>query len=250
MTDTITVDHNIDMGHIMSFNYLLLGHLLGDFILQTSRIARNKTVNSKWNLLHAVIVTISMLFFAVPFGLKTISLVIMSGTAHYFIDSWKSKVLNKSPLHAIIYFIGDQIIHISIIYLISILGEKEQSIPFINEKLIKILVVLVFSVSFMSIFIQYLLKVFFPTCNQSFFIKHEKIAGDTARLVIFLICAISFWLSPLVLMFFIPLLAVMVFLSYRKKWCRWMTWKYFAARLILDLLTPSLGFYFLIYVYL
>ncbi len=74
----------------MSFYYLLLGHLLGDFTFQTDNIAKYKSIQWKWNLLHTVIVTLSMLIFAIPFGQLAVFLVIINGILHFIIDSFKA----------------------------------------------------------------------------------------------------------------------------------------------------------------
>ncbi|MBZ0195690.1 MAG: DUF3307 domain-containing protein, partial [Deltaproteobacteria bacterium] len=52
----------------MAFYYLLLGHLIGDFVLQTDKIAENKGRHRKWNLLHVLVVTLCTLLFTYPFG--------------------------------------------------------------------------------------------------------------------------------------------------------------------------------------
>lgn len=233
----------------MSFSFLLLGHLIGDFTFQTEKIALNKAKKKSWNVLHAAIVTGSMLFFSLPFGLITMCLVLLNGVLHYFIDSFKSKLPVKSPVHALFQFLVDQFIHISLILLISLLSEKNPSI-FINEAYIKILVIFVFVVFFMSIFVQYLLKIFFPSSKKVFFLKHEKLAGDLTRFTLFVIFLLSFWLSVKAVLVFIPLLVLICAFLYHKRWGHLMSQCYFRVRLMMDLLATTIGFYFLVVVYL
>lgn len=233
----------------MSFSFLLLGHLLGDFGFQTEKIALNKVKKNTWNALHAAIVTGSMLLFSLPFGLITMCLVLVNGILHYFIDAFKSKLVIKSPVHALLYFLTDQFIHITLILLISKLGEKSQSLLFINEKYIKILVIFLFVVFFMSIFIQYVLKILFPSNKHVFFLKHEKLIGDFTRFALLVIYMLSFWLSVKVILVFIPLVVILALL-YHKRWNKFMSQRYYSARLMMDLSATTMGFYFLIAVYL
>lgn len=68
------------MGHFEQ----LLAHIVGDYILQTDRMARLKTASDRWAGLH-------VLLYCVPFlilGVSLKALVIIGGT-HYLIDRYR-----------------------------------------------------------------------------------------------------------------------------------------------------------------
>lgn len=68
------------MGHFEQ----LLAHLVGDYLLQTDRMARRKTSEDLWAVLH-------VLMYCVPFlilGVSLKALVIIGGT-HYLIDRYR-----------------------------------------------------------------------------------------------------------------------------------------------------------------
>ncbi|NSW92454.1 MAG: DUF3307 domain-containing protein [Firmicutes bacterium] len=228
----------------MCFYSLLLGHLLGDFTFQTDKIAENKTKIRKWNLLHSAVVTASMLIFSFPFGLIIITFVLLNGIAHFFIDQFKSKLPVKNSVHAFIYFIGDQLVHIFFIYLISRFSNGNAGILFFDDKTLKFFVILLLVVSFASVLNQYILRFIFPACSSKFFFKNEKIIGSITRALIFFIIFFSFNISSLLLLA-IPVFVAFNILYYNKIWYKWLDLKYFYVRLLMDLAVPAIGYYLL-----
>jgi len=225
----------------MTFYYLLLGHLLGDFTFQTDRIAEYKNKELNWIALHSLIVTLSMLLFALPFGLKLMALVLVNGLLHFFIDYFKTKITIKKPLSALIYFLTDQAIHIYIIYLISILSSPDiESLPFSKEKII-FLIAFIFTLSFSTILVQMILKIIFSKYSHSFFIKNERAIGNITRVIAFLTFFFSFIYSYLFLVILMMLLTILIYF-YRKKWYQWMNGIYFTVKIALDLTMAFIGF--------
>jgi hypothetical protein len=108
----------------MGFVALLIAHFLGDFILQSAKMAQKKTECLRYFILHCVvyagIILLALLSFA---PLKTtiwIYLIIIC--AHAIIDLIRIKILKKMIATVDVYkkadlilFIADQIIHIVII---------------------------------------------------------------------------------------------------------------------------------------
>lgn len=224
----------------MDFYYLLLGHLLGDFTLQTNKIAKNKNSNLKWVLIHSIIVTITMLIFALPFGLNLIILVLINGILHFLIDLYKAKLNLTNPYIALLYFILDQATHITIIYIISKINtDSYRQLPFSQDIITLILAgVLVFS--FSAIFVQFILKIVFPSNNKDFFSNNERAIGNCVRLLAFLILLFSFYIEKL-LLFLLPIVIIIVIFLYYKTWHKWMTAKYFFTKISLDIMMAVIG---------
>lgn len=230
----------------MSFVFLLLGHLLGDFTFQTNIIAGNKVKYWKWNLLHAAIVTACMLPFAFLFGLKVVAAVFLNGAAHYFVDHFKARLPVRSPIQELIYFICDQGIHIYLIYIIS--GLSTETVPgilHIETKFLKLLVALIAIMSFGGVLNQYILRVIFSIRTDKFFLEKEKVIGSVTRVLIFLVLYLSIEFSIIWFLAILILVSLKVSYYYRF-WNRWLKVKYFYTRFIIDMITPAIGYYFFI----
>lgn len=224
----------------MCFDFLLLGHLLGDFTFQTNRIAENKNKHYTWNLLHTAIVTQCMLVLSIPFENFISLLVILNGGLHFIIDYFKSKLPQKTPAYDLLYFILDQCLHISIIYIISIFS-KESFFKFTVAKIfVKFFTLIVFISSFASILIKYILRLLYPYCRKTFFIGNERVIGVITRLTVFF----SMYIHQLT---FLHILFIMI-ITYRvayfyKFWRTLMTPSYFYTGLFLDFLIPISAYY-------
>lgn len=227
----------------MCFDYLFLGHLLGDFTFQTDRIAANKAADWKWNLYHSIIVTFCMLIFSVPFGPLIIGLVILNGGLHFTIDYYKSKLPGKKPLCTITYFVIDQSVHLFIIFLISSFYHGDTYSLLLNKELTDFLTMLVLISSFAAIMIQYILRLIFVSYSENFFIGNEKIAGIITRTLIFLALYSSKFISDAIILIIIIVLIAKVIYFYRK-WYSLIVPAYFYTGLLMDLIIPVSVFYF------
>lgn len=229
----------------MSFEYLLLGHLLGDFTFQTDKIAENKTKQWKWNLCHAIIVTICMLIFALPLGSLIIGLVIMNGILHFAIDYYKSKLHAATPVYSLAYFLADQTLHLLIIFLISsFYSGNAPSLPY-SRKLIDLLTIFVLISSCSSIIIKYILKAIFVFDSEEFFIGNEKNIGIITRIFIFTVLYSSKYFSDALILVIITILIAKV-IYYYKRWHLMMKPAYFYTGLLIDFLIPYSLYYYVI----
>jgi len=224
----------------MDFYYLLLGHLLGDFTFQTNKIAKNKSRNLKWILIHSVIVTAIMFILALPFGLSLLKLVLLNGFLHFLIDFYKAKLNPTNPFIALLYFILDQALHIAIIYIIAKINvDTNIMLPFSQEKIL-LLLAIVFVLSFSAIFVQFILKLLFPSHNKDFFSHNERGIGNSVRLLTFLTLLIAFYYQKLALIL-LPIVIISVVFFYYKLWSKWMTARYFFTKITLDILMSIIG---------
>ena len=227
----------------MCFYYLILGHILGDFTFQTDRIARNKNVDFKWNLIHSFIVMACMLLFSIPFGINVSLLVVVSSVLHFIIDLYKSKINAKNNLQSLIYFLMDQAIHITIIYIVSLFSDKNLAIGMAYNITLFFPLALAFTVSFGGILVQYILKIFFFSYD-SFFNGSEKIVGQIMRLLFFIIMYFSFQ-SSLLYLTALPLVILIEIIYYNRSFKAWMGPDYFTVMNLLNLSISVLGLYFI-----
>lgn len=98
------------------FILLLLGHVLGDFYVQTREIAEKKRKSIKWVIIHCFFYLGTMLLISLPILSYEIALaVIIAAILHLFIDILKflylRKVQNTRVLERNIFFI-DQVFHL------------------------------------------------------------------------------------------------------------------------------------------
>src|SRR6056297_760808 len=103
-----------------AFLLLCLGHLLGDFVLQNSKIARGKSEHFSWLFLHSMIIWICSACLIIP-AWTLHNLLIISGLAgiHFGIDMIKLCFQKKSFSKTFGYFILDQVLHVLSILFIS-----------------------------------------------------------------------------------------------------------------------------------
>lgn len=103
---------------------LLIGHVLGDFYLQSTKLAIRKNESFRVLLKHCLYYFLSMMFVVIPiFSIKMLKWVIITSVAHFIIDL--SKYLLKriislnDKIETLLYSI-DQIAHIVVIICIAI----------------------------------------------------------------------------------------------------------------------------------
>lgn len=217
---------------LMAFYFLLLGHLIGDFVLQTDKIAENKCRHWKWNLLHVLVVTFCTLGFAYPFGSLLFGMVLLNGAVHFLLDYYKAQITIKLRLPDLAGFLLDQSIHILLLYLIShfaVYGNQ----PLIDFIIVKYLMVLTFVTSFSAVFTQFVLAALFQRDGSRFFEKGEKNVGILARIYI----VIVFYMSVVQSTWYLLLLLVVAaafFLQFKLGWSKWMSPSHLAVKLLFD----------------
>lgn len=134
-----------------AFFHLYLGHLFGDYVLQSGWIALGKLKSRLILLIHVLLVATSHIAFAYGrgFGWKQLLAILGIGTLHYITDTTKIKLSSKG-------WIGyslDQVVHVLII--LTFLG-LFKNVSFWLPEWIS------FRLAF-SIFNAYLIGIFFHT---------------------------------------------------------------------------------------
>lgn len=173
----------------------ILAHLIGDFVLQTDKIAKEKATSIKGIFIHSIIILCVQVVFLSVFGFKGLLAGFISGCIHFFIDyakyfSNKKKFLKSTQ---IILFILDQAIHILLIVLLTyILGREYNSIYFKYAEYIEwgiLIIILAYVAPIASKTIIFDMKL---TINNNFFIKYER---SFDRIIIFMLWAILSFLN-------------------------------------------------------
>ena len=95
---------------------LIVGHWIGDYGLQTNIIAKEKSRNLKWLLIHIALYTSTLAicsFFILPFD-KALRFIVVNGLLHLVTDFATSKMAQKFQSNQRLYYIiigFDQMIH-------------------------------------------------------------------------------------------------------------------------------------------
>ncbi len=87
---------------------ILLAHFMGDFLLQTNKIAALKAKDKIGVSIHCTVILMSNLIL-LPFGVKSIPLIILLTMVHFAIDCIKLKIKNLKV--QFFYFFIDQALH-------------------------------------------------------------------------------------------------------------------------------------------
>lgn len=92
---------------------LFLGHILGDFYTQTSKIAEKKNKQFKWVLIHSLIYFFTVFVVSIPvISGGVLILDIVAAFLHAFIDILKYLFMKKRKKEASAVFVTDQCLHL------------------------------------------------------------------------------------------------------------------------------------------
>jgi len=96
----------------------ILGHLLGDYVFQTDKLAGWKS-RSVWGVLaHSGIVTLCTWVCSLPFSPRWWPYALLIGAVHAAIDVARTKVKTRSPGLVLLLFCLDQALHVLVITLV------------------------------------------------------------------------------------------------------------------------------------
>jgi len=102
------------------FGWVLIGHLVGDFLLQTRWMAMHKSKQLLPLLVHSLVYTAAVAFCALPAGGLSITGIVIIFFAHVLLDrrvfvTWWLKNINKSPELVWLQVMVDQTFHLLIL---------------------------------------------------------------------------------------------------------------------------------------
>ncbi len=175
---------------------LILAHLLADFTLQTNKIAEEKSKRLFGVIIHSLIFLILSFSLCIRFLDKNWIFVVVIAFSHFLIDTVRMVGIKKyKKTDNVLFFILDQVLHITIIFLIWKFY-LVFSAPLLRERWAIILSLYIIATHFTTIFIYYL-KNFDKTNIEG----KEKHYGILERSVVFFCLLLpGFWkmLFPLI----------------------------------------------------
>ena len=182
----------------MIFIKLILAHLLGDFILQPNSWVADKERNtfmSPYLYLHVFIHAV--LCFVLLWDIQLWWVTVLVAVSHFVIDLLKlsfQKANNKK-----LWFFIDQILHVAVIFGISVYS-NEFSFSFLNDKnFMKIIVGALFLTVPSSIIIKTILTSWTPSPENQSSIQTESLSsagkyiGILERLLVFTFIIVNHW---------------------------------------------------------
>ncbi len=185
------MEFNANVCFVMMF---VLAHLIGDFVLQTNKIARIKAVSVKGVGYHIIIVLVVQMLFLGWFGIRGLLAAIIGAALHFGIDVIKL-VTNKLFIKVqLLYFIFDQLLHISVICFLAILFKPELQINIdviLMEQIGGIIYSLIYAILYtyvISVMGKMLLRdIFEGLRKQQFFKKRERLIDAILCISLFLV---------------------------------------------------------------
>lgn len=169
---------------------LVIGHLIGDFLLQTEKVVVWKQKEWRGAAFHGLLVALAMQIVLLPFYPQLYTLVAIQGFFHALIDWVKSKLAFSLSGWEIVAFLLDQLLHLLVIlggvYLFAaILGGLPSSLVVINLKALLTIITYLLTSVFAVIFLQMLVNLFLPVAfNQPFVSYQSRLVGLVERILI------------------------------------------------------------------
>jgi len=173
------------------FVIFIFAHLVGDFVLQTDKIAKEKASSIRGVFVHSSIVLLVQMLFLSVFGINGMISGFISGFFHFFIDFIKFYINKKMLLKNMqfLYFLFDQAVHIVIIlFLTFILGKDlgenySQYIEYL--KYVTSIIILAYTSTVGSKILIFDLDLI-PK-EKGFFMKNERIIDAVIAILIWII---------------------------------------------------------------
>ncbi|SDC75233.1 DUF3307 domain-containing protein [Geotoga petraea] len=133
------------------FFLFLLSHLIGDYVFQTSYIAKYKVSKLSVLLLHIFIIFISMFLLFLPSSLNlyNLLLLVILTFVHLLIDILKYKNRDKKMFNTSEYYVLDQFMHFSSLMIVSLIYNQTEF--FINFDLAKVISLGLFNAYFIGL---------------------------------------------------------------------------------------------------
>ena len=175
------------------FTLFLLAHLIGDFVLQSNRIALLKSKGIKGIGVHvAIVISIQCLILGGVFGLRGLLPAILVGLIHFVIDYVKFVVAKRMYKFQTAYFLFDQGLHVASIYFVSRWLVVEGMLFEIKSFWVVYAIGLIISYYVTTIIVKYVLKdIQMIEGDGPFFLEHERQMDGITSLCLFVGFGIS-----------------------------------------------------------
>jgi hypothetical protein len=198
--------------NISFFWVFIFGHLIGDFVLQTNKIAKLKTSSKRGLFVHALIVALSQVAVLIYFGIMGVTAAIIKGIIHFFIDDLKNKFNGRYNSSQTLMFVADQLVHLVFIFILTkiftnLIPQRDFNVFYVKFGVVLILLGFV-STILIKIVLRDIKK---DLQKEAFFKKNERIIDGTIAVINFLICFIAFRYGIYFVFLLIP-----VYIVYKK----------------------------------
>lgn len=190
------------------FLFFILSHFLGDFVFQTTKMAKTKTTNIKGLMMHSTIVFIAQLVLMAFFGIYGIFAAVIASCIH-FIEDYVKTVLTPIFIRLqIILFVLDQLIHILVILILTMfLGTTTRIFEF-NPQYVRLAITIVFLTHILTVAIKIILRdLHSDFANYPFFFKYERLIDALTTVLLWLVWHTPFYFS-------VMLIIIILFLYY------------------------------------
>lgn len=173
---------------------LILAHFLADFTFQSNQIASWKRENVWGGIIHSLIFTLAGVFLCFPYlneiwiSLNGIHFqgwfcLFLLGAFHFIEDEWRIYSISRGSPDNFFFFLFDQIIHLSFIFIFSPQGIADSNKLFISDKIIFLLIILILVTHFTTVLVHYIEKLF-RSSNQSDSFSYGKYYFMGERIVL------------------------------------------------------------------
>lgn len=179
----------------MNYSFLLifiLAHLAGDFTMQTDSISKNKSASIRGLAVHAGIVVLLQAGFLCAYGLKGALLGVVSGLIHFGLDFLK-ETMGKNIGARFWYYLFDQLLHITVIVLLTLFFAPSRALLPIDDLYVKISIIAITLIFVSNITAKILVRDLNEGVRKEpFFKKNERITDAIICIAVFLAMFLSF----------------------------------------------------------
>lgn len=174
------------------FLVFLFAHFVGDFVLQTDKIAAMKATKVSGIAVHVSILTAVQCVLLSVYGLYGVAAGLAVGIAHFFIDYAKLKLNRFIGRMQFLYFIFDQMVHILVLAAAAYVFSPAYSIPEEWMGYIKLAIILITLLFITTVAVKIMLRDMFKhIMKMAFFMKHERVLDAVSAVLVWI-----FWYLP------------------------------------------------------
>lgn len=167
----------------------IAAHLIGDYVLQTNKIAKMKSGAVGGVALHSLIVLVVQVVFLSLFGIKGLIAGAAGGLIHFLLDCAKIPMNRLFKKFESVYFLIDQALHLGVIWLLSALLQPPERIHDAYSTymvFIKILICVIILCYVSTVTVKIFIRDLFTDLkSQGFFRKRERIIDALLSILLF-----------------------------------------------------------------
>jgi len=157
------------------FLFFILAHLIGDYVLQTDKIALKKSQGIQGVAVHTLLVCLSQLVLLAYFGVKGIVAALLGAGIHFLIDCLKLALGKRLGKIELLYYFIDQGLHLSVIWLLTVIFAPEKGTMDPVLSYVRLVIGLILLTYMSTVTVKNVVRHFFPELKQRrFFEKGER----------------------------------------------------------------------------